>query len=341
MKISFGLSIKNKPWGGGNQFLININNYFNKKNIKIINHLNDNDIDIIVLMDPRYNSSSSTFNHFDIGRYLKKINNNAIVVHRINECDERKGTNYVNKNLIDANYFADHTVFISKWLKDLLSKYKNFENYSIILNGADKKIFNFSSKSDKIKNKLKIVTHHWSTHKNKGFEIYKYLDELLNDNKFAEKVEFTFIGNHPKNFKFKNTVCFEPKSGIELANLIKKNHIYLTASIFEPGGNHQNEGLNCGLPTLYLDSGCMKEYCDGYGLVYSMSTLKEKIFEIQNEYNNLRLKLESYPYNSDFMCKNWENMFKELIKNRSHIIKNRKIPNVNFLSKLKYKFNLI
>ena len=72
-----------------------------------------------------------------------------------------------------------------------------------------------------------------------------------------------------------------------------------------------------------------------------MSTLKEKIFEIQNEYNNLRLKLESYPYNSDFMCKNWENMFKELIKNRSHIIKNRKIPNVNFLSKLKYKFNLI
>ena len=74
----------------------------------------------------------------------------------------------------------------------------------------------------------------------------------------------------------------------------------MTASIFEPGGNHQNEGLNCGLPTLYLDSGCMKEYCDGYGQSFN-EHIKGKIFEIQNEYNNLRLKLESYPYNSDFM----------------------------------------
>ena len=30
-----------------------------------------NDIDIIVLMDPRIDSSSSTFNHIDIDKYLK------------------------------------------------------------------------------------------------------------------------------------------------------------------------------------------------------------------------------------------------------------------------------
>ena len=28
------------------------------------------------------------------------------VIHRINECDERKGTNYVNKYLINANKIA-------------------------------------------------------------------------------------------------------------------------------------------------------------------------------------------------------------------------------------------
>ena len=145
VKISFGLKIKHEPWGGGNQFLSNIIDYFKDRNVKIINHLNDKDIDIIVLMDPRYNSSSSTFNHFDIEKYLKKINKNAIVVHRVNECDERKGTKYVNKNLIDANKFADHTVFISSWLKNILSKYKEFENSSIILNGANSKIFNYSN----------------------------------------------------------------------------------------------------------------------------------------------------------------------------------------------------
>ena len=97
MKISFGLKIKHEPWGGGNQFLLNNFDYFKDRNVKIINHLNDKDIDIIVLMDPRYNSSSSTFNHFDIEKYLKKINKNAIVVHRVNECDERKGTKMLIK----------------------------------------------------------------------------------------------------------------------------------------------------------------------------------------------------------------------------------------------------
>ena len=61
---------------------------------------------------------------------------------------------------------------------------------------------------------------------------------------------------------------FTPKHDKELADIIKENNIYLTASLIEPGGNHQNEGLNCGLPVLYLNSGCMEEYCKGYGLDY-------------------------------------------------------------------------
>ena len=81
--------------GGGNKFLINISNYLKLKNIEVVYDLKDNDIDIIVLMDPRVDSSSSTFNHLDIDKYLKFKNKNAIIVHRINECDERKGTNYV------------------------------------------------------------------------------------------------------------------------------------------------------------------------------------------------------------------------------------------------------
>ena len=340
MKISFGLKIKHEPWGGGNQFLSNIIDYFKDRNVKIINHLNDKDIDIIVLMDPRYNSSSSTFNHFDIEKYLKKINKNAIVVHRVNECDERKGTKYVNKNLIDANNFADHTVFISSWLKNILSKYKEFENSSIILNGANSKIFNYSNYDKILKNKIKIVTHHWSTHKNKGFEVYSYLDELLNDVECSNKIDFTFIGNLPKNFKFKNTRYIEPKNGSELADLIKTHDVYLTASINEPGGNHQNEGLNCGLPVLYLDSGCMSEYCKGYGLAYSKDTLKEKIFEIQSEYINFRENLKNYPYNSDFMCIKYEELFVNLMERRNEIVKNRKVKKTNFISKLIYKFNL-
>ncbi len=340
MKISFGSEIKKTAWGGGNKFLINISNYLKLKNIEVVYDLKDNDIDIIVLMDPRVDSSSSTFNHLDIDKYLKFKNKNAIIVHRINECDERKGTNYVNKNLTDANKFADCTIFISTWLKKLLNKNNTFKDPKVILNGANKKIFSFSNSNKNIESKIKIVTHHWSAHKNKGFEIYNYLDQLLDDANLSKIVEFTFIGNLPKNFKFKNSRYLPPKHDKELADIIKENNIYLTASLNEPGGNHQNEGLNCGLPVLYLNSGCMEEYCHGYGLDYEKHLLKEKIFEIQTNYNYYKEKLKSYPYNSDFMCKNYLDVFNKLIENRDEILKNRRLPKITFWTKLKYKLNL-
>ena len=49
--------------------------------------------------------------------------------------------------------------------KDLSSKIRDFNPESL-------KVWDKSEK-------LKIVTHHWGTNKNKGFEIYEYIDELI------------------------------------------------------------------------------------------------------------------------------------------------------------------
>ena len=49
-------------------------------------------IDVIFLFDPRKDSELATFNHIDIANYLYYINANTKVIHRINECDERKNT---------------------------------------------------------------------------------------------------------------------------------------------------------------------------------------------------------------------------------------------------------
>ena len=51
-------------------------------------------------------------------KYLRFVNYESLVF-RINECDERKGTNYVNKYLINANKVADGTIFVSDWIKNL------------------------------------------------------------------------------------------------------------------------------------------------------------------------------------------------------------------------------
>ena len=159
MKISIGTNIKDGPWGGGNLFAINLAHHLKSSGHTVVNNLMDDDIDIILLTEPRKTSESSAFTHIDVNNYLKYVNNQALVVHRINECDERKNTDFVNKYLIDVNKSADFTVFVSTWLMQLFEKQGlNTVNKKVILAGANEKIFN---DTDFIpwnrKEKLKIV----------------------------------------------------------------------------------------------------------------------------------------------------------------------------------------
>ena len=66
MKVSIGTNVKDGPWGGGNLFAINLTNYLVNKNHKVVYNLNDDDIDIILLTEPRKTSESSAFTHIDV-----------------------------------------------------------------------------------------------------------------------------------------------------------------------------------------------------------------------------------------------------------------------------------
>ena len=141
MKVAIGYKIQKGPWGGGNSFAKSLSRYLIKKGHKVVYGLIDRDIDIIILTDPRGTSPQVTIDAGKIIRYLLLVNNNALVLHRINECDERKGEKKINKLLKNANYIADHTIFIASWLKHLDLWNRN-NNYSVILNGGDENIFN-------------------------------------------------------------------------------------------------------------------------------------------------------------------------------------------------------
>ena len=207
MKISIGTNIKEGPWGGGNLFAINLSNYLSKSGYQVVNDLSHKDIDLILLTEPRKTSESSAYTHIDVSNYLKYIKNDTLVVHRINECDERKNTNFVNEYLINANRVSDSTVFVSNWLRNLfLEQGIKKDNERVILSGSNKDIFNKEGyKMWNKKDKLKIVTHHWGANWNKGFEIYQLLDNLLEEEKWKDLIEFTYIGNLPPNFEFKNS----------------------------------------------------------------------------------------------------------------------------------------
>lgn len=181
MKISIGTNIQDGPWGGGNLFALNLKNYLIEKGHEVTFKLEDNDIDIILLTEPRRTSPSSAFTNYDVIDYITYKNNDALVIHRINECDEHKNTNFINKYISYANKSADATVFVSTWIKNLYSEFEEIQNKpnKVILAGANEEIFNAKNfKAWNKSEKLKFVTHHWSNNWNKGFDVYKKFDQL-------------------------------------------------------------------------------------------------------------------------------------------------------------------
>jgi len=294
-----------------------------------------------LLTEPRKTSESSAFTHLDVKKYQKYINPNVVVIHRINECDERKNTDFVNEYLIEANKVSDFTIFVSTWLKDLFIKQGLSEkNSKVILAGANNEIFhNKGYKTWNGVEKLKIVTHHWGANWNKGFREYIKLDQLLSEATFKDKFEFTYIGNIPKDIELKNTKVIAPSSGKKLANLIKENHIYLTASLNEPSGNHHIEAAQCGLPLLYINSGGIPEYCTGYGIEFNEFNFVEKLEEIREKYFFYLEKMNTYPHNAKKMSEEYVDTFNAILNDRI-LVKNN-IEKMNFKYILNKKFFLM
>tara|TARA_Y100000389_G_scaffold152311_1_gene152256 strand:+ start:1367 stop:2404 length:1038 start_codon:yes stop_codon:yes gene_type:complete len=328
------------PWGGGNLFTKNIIAYLNNEKLTVINNLYVENIDVILMTDPLKNSLSTNYSYVEIKNYKKYINPNVKVIHRINECDERKNTNFVNDEIMKCNEIADSTVFVSNWLKNLYENIGLLNNNSVIVSGSDRKIFNNSNKKQwDGKSNVKVVTHHWGTNLNKGFEIYKLLDDLIYTGKISN-IDFTFIGNLPKGFNLRASKHIHPLQGELLAQELKEHDVYLTASINEPSGNHHIEGAQCGLPLIYLQSGGVTEYCENYGVSFkNREDFESSLKKLINNYQDYINKIMTYPNSSDEMCSEYLKVFEKSLETQNKIEYQRNL--FSGIYKLLYKSNKI
>ena len=342
MKISFGSEIVTGPWGGGNLFLINLKNYLTSNGHQVVFGLDDKDIDIILFTDPRTGrGSTSLISSKDVKKYKRHVNKNVKVIQRINECDERKNTFGTNEIYLTASNTADHVIFVSTWLKNLYINLGMEESKSsVILAGSNKEIFNHSNSAVLTNQKVKIVTHHWSSHVNKGFKIYDQLDKMLLKDAWKERIEFTYIGNPSPDYKLSNSKFINPLAGKELATELKRHHLYITASINEPSGNHHIEAAQCGLPILYLDSGGIPEYCHGFGVSFTKD-FEEKLDYIIKNYTKFKADMKNYPFNSEKMCEEFLEKFNEVVKSKNNHDKNKlNLSSYMFLLKNKFLKNV-
>lgn len=308
MKIFFNRIPRDEPYGGGNQFLCKMVQLLSQEGHKVTFNLEEG-IDIIFLMDPRPGDIGYSIQHVDL---YKKHFPNVKIIHRINECDKRKGTNFIDDLLLESTKIADRVVFISQWLADYFHDKGFNKTHHVVYNGCDTSIFN--PREEKILNSpVKLVTHHWSDNWLKGFDLYTKIDEHLESN---SDFEFTYVGRYYRDYKPKATNVVLPLHGEALANELKSHDIYITASRWEPCGMHHLEGAASGLPVLYhSETGGIKESCVNHGEEFSnFDEFLTGLTKIKEDYQGYLDKIDYDNLSIEKCCKRYYEILLEMIR---------------------------
>lgn len=313
-RVAFSMRPVRGPWGGSSPFVAQLSSYLTKRNYEVSFDLRK-DVDVIVIIDPRDELQHKAFGMPEI-RDCKAENHNVKVVHRINECDQRKGTDFMDRLLEKASEVVDHTIFISHWLKDYHAQKwftSNKEN-SVIYNGADPVLFHpvGSTKYDGIQ-PFRIVTHHWSNNPLKGFDEYQRIDQAIAAGAL-QGVELWVIGRWPAGIKWATARLYPPAHGKKLASMLRSCHAYVTASRWEPCGMHHVEGAQCGLPLIYhQDGGGIVEAGERYGIGFGADDIVSAIESMRENYHTYRSRvLEQIPC-GDRMVMEYTNVIQTLI----------------------------
>lgn len=242
-------------WGGASPFVSQLSAHLWARGWRVVFDLG-HDPDVVLVMDPRGDHPAKRFGLPELERF-RLARPDVPIVHRVNECDRRKGTDDIDDLLRRTNALSDYTVFISEWLRDyFVAKWFDRERpNAVVYNGADTRVYHpFGNRLPAAGAPVRIVTHHWSDNWLKGYDVYQRLDELIAGGELPG-VEFCMIGRWPREIEWKATETVGPMTGKPLAAKLRGCHLYLTASRWEPCGMHHVEGAQCGLPLIYHEDG--------------------------------------------------------------------------------------
>lgn len=266
MKIFFNRKLRRNPWGGGIHFANGLADFLVERGHKVTNFY-DPDVDVILMFDPRDDEGFGSIEHLlQYKTWLINKGKAVKVVHRINDTDIARGTNFlIELNIKSNQIIADETVFISDWLKQHYESKGFNRNSHVITNGCNQNWF-YPAKEKSYDGPIKVVTHHWSDNYNKGFDAYIELDKQLSN---RSDIQFTYVGRYYKNYKPINTKIVEPMYGKKLGDELRNHHIYLTSAKWEACGMHHIEASSCGLPVAYHeDGGGVNEICRTHGVMF-------------------------------------------------------------------------
>jgi len=314
--IAISMAPNRSPWGGASPFVWQLEAIMKRRGWRVQYSLSPTP-DVVFVIDPRMDHPKKKFGLEEL-RVFRKKNPEVPILHRINECDQRKGTDFMDELLRQTSELCDYTVFIAEWLRDYFIDrwFDPVRPHSCIYNGADPVIYHpFGTVAPNPDGPLKIVTHHWSDNELKGFDVYEKVDHLIADGKLPG-FSLRVIGRWPKSVKWRSAELIGPMTGRPLAQKLRECHIYLTASRWEPCGMHHVEGAQCGLPLVYHEEGGgIVEAGLKYGIGYRDDP-SEALRQMASNLLEFRNKLFRAIPSGDRMAMDYTDLCQYLVTNR-------------------------
>jgi hypothetical protein len=174
---------------------------------------------------------------------------------------------------IELSPFVSHTIFQSAYSRDVFTRSGFTGPHTVIHNGADEDVFNLTLRPRLRRPRqrtfwrgdrpFRLVISTWSTDPNKGFPEYERIDATLAG---RSDVTVTLVGRSP--VRFRNIRVLRARGPRRLAETLKRFDGLLQLARLETCSNALIEGINCGLPAVYLDSGSNAEVAGPYGVAY-------------------------------------------------------------------------
>lgn len=266
MKLHILFPLKDGPSGGGNQFLLALREYL--RNLGSYSDI-ANQADAIIFNSYPFGSAANLYRRVAA---LKRERETIAILHRVdgpisvvrgNTRDLPVDQSIVNFN----NLLSDATIFQSQFSRSVCHGFGIGKERpsTVIVNAPDSRWF-FSSgqrHQSTVRDRIKIIISSWSSNWRKGFDIYSFLDQALD----YDRYELTFVGNSP--VKFKNIKIVSPLDSRQLGESLRTSDIYLTASVDDPCSNAVVEALHCGLPVVARNSGGHHELVGDSGVLFS------------------------------------------------------------------------
>lgn len=274
IKIHILYPFREGPWGGSNQLLRTLRVELEAAGV----WANSPDAADVVLFDS-FNAAA------DVIAWKRRLPDTPFV-HRIDgPISLYRGNDRHIDRLIYAfsDLVADGVIFQSHYSEaaNLALGMTRPKHSAVILN-APGKDFAGGHRTQAADNRVRLVASSWSANWNKGFDIYRHLDENLDFSRYR----MTFIGNSP--ITFKNIQQLPPQDSMGLAALLRSHDIYVMASRNECCSNALAEALACGLPSVTLESGGNAEVMGEGG------TLFQSINDVLSSVDRVAAKLEEY-----------------------------------------------